>query len=166
MPDGELWSADETKRLLKLWSTMAYSANQIGGMLGRTRSAICGKIGRLRRAGAVEIEPKPGGAGKKFAVNPRNGPRPKRLDNVSKNKGLAAIPPPLKLRRVNAPLNTHPCALIELEPWQCHWPLGDMLDPPLLFCGAAAADGLPYCDQHARIAYQREPHTQRHGKAA
>ena len=99
---------------------MKYSANQIGVMLGRTRSAVCGKIGRLRRAGVVEVEPKPGGAGKRFAVNPRVGQVRKRLDKLSKNKGLAAISPPPKFHRVSQPLTTDPCTLIELENGQCH----------------------------------------------
>ena len=154
MPDDRHWPADQTETLLKLWASMKYSANQIGVMLGRTRSAVCGKIGRLRRAGVVEVEPKPGGAGKRFAVNPRVGR--KKPDNVSKNKGLAAITPPLKFRE-RAPLSSEPCSLIELEPWQCHWPLGDLFDPPRLFCGAPSLDGLPYCAHHHCRAVQSSP---------
>lgn len=157
MPDDRHWPADQTETLLKLWASMKYSANQIGVILGRTRSAVCGKIGRLRRAGVVEVEPKPGGAGKRFAVNPRVGQVRKKLDNVSKNKGLAAISPPPKFHRVSAPLTTDPCTLIELEAGQCHWPLGDTFDPPRLFCGAPSLDGLPYCAHHHFRAVQSSP---------
>ena len=76
-----LWNPEDTKWLQAKWQTM--SASQIAKELHRTRSAICGKIGRLRRAGVLTIQAKPGGAGKPFAINPRVGHvRPKR-DNVS-----------------------------------------------------------------------------------
>jgi GcrA cell cycle regulator len=142
-----------------------HSEQQIGERLGRSRSAIAGKISRLRRVGVIKKSSrKAGGAVKKFAVNPRVGQVRKKLDNVSKNSILAAItpPPPLKFHRVNAPLDPHPCTLIELDAGQCHWPLGDLLDPPRLFCGAPSLDGLPYCDHHAQLAYQKEPH---HGRS-
>ena len=149
------WTPDEIEFLLTNW--LIRSANQIAKILGRSRSAVCGMIGRLRQRGIAVPRSRAGGAGKKFNVNPRVGQmRPKR-DNVSKNKGLAAIPPTPKFHRVSQPLTTDPCSLIELEPWQCHWPLGDLLDPPRLFCGAPSLDGFPYCAHHHFRAVQSSP---------
>jgi hypothetical protein len=51
----------------------------------------------------------------------------------------------------------------------CKWPIGDPRNPDFHFCGRASAEGLPYCTDHARRAYQpparrsgeREDHAQR-----
>lgn len=40
----------------------------------------------------------------------------------------------------------------------CHWPVGDPSDPSFHFCGLALHKG-PYCEGHARKAYQ--PHKPR-----
>lgn len=37
---------------------------------------------------------------------------------------------------------------------QCKWPVGDPKDPDFHFCGCAAQPGMPYCAEHAAIAYQ------------
>jgi GcrA cell cycle regulator len=36
----------------------------------------------------------------------------------------------------------------------CRWPVGDPRSPDFRFCGCTAHEGLPYCVDHARIAYQ------------
>ena len=36
----------------------------------------------------------------------------------------------------------------------CKWPIGDPRHPDFHFCGRASAEGLPYCTDHARRAYQ------------
>ena len=36
----------------------------------------------------------------------------------------------------------------------CRWPVGDPRSPDFRFCGCVAHEGLPYCVDHARIAYQ------------
>lgn len=36
----------------------------------------------------------------------------------------------------------------------CRWPIGDPRSADFRFCGCSAQEGLPYCVDHARIAYQ------------
>ena len=36
----------------------------------------------------------------------------------------------------------------------CRWPCGDPKHDDFGFCGDNAMPGLPYCEDHARIAYQ------------
>ena len=36
----------------------------------------------------------------------------------------------------------------------CRWPVGDPRSPDFRFCGCTAHEGLPYCVDHARVAYQ------------
>ena len=156
-----LWTPDDIQFLLANWLTK--SAKQIGKILNRTRSAVCGMIGRLRQRGVDVPRTGGGGAGKKFHINPHVGQTKSRKPKYHcENKVLAVIPPPQKFHRVSEPLTTDPCTLLELEARQCHWPLGDLLDPPRLFCGAPSLDGLPYCDHHALMAYQKEPN---HGRS-
>jgi GcrA cell cycle regulator len=49
--------------------------------------------------------------------------------------------------------------VLELGPHMCKWPIGDPGDADFGFCGAQAVAGLPYCAEHAAVAYQ--PHVAR-----
>src|SRR5215213_1085709 len=49
--------------------------------------------------------------------------------------------------------------IMELREGVCRWPLGDPTTPAFRYCGARAAEGLPYCAHHAQMAYQ--PATER-----
>jgi GcrA cell cycle regulator len=54
--------------------------------------------------------------------------------------------------------------LIDLEPNDCRWPIGEPRHPDFHFCGAAQAEGRPYCELHWGIAFQ--PPRPRHQAAA
>lgn len=41
-----------------------------------------------------------------------------------------------------------------LTPWTCRWPIGNPGEPGFGFCGAIPVEGLPYCPNHCRRAYQ------------
>ena len=36
----------------------------------------------------------------------------------------------------------------------CRWPIGDPGEPEFHFCGRKSCGTLPYCEHHARMAYQ------------
>ncbi len=44
--------------------------------------------------------------------------------------------------------------LVQLTERTCKWPLGDPLSPDFRFCGNHSNDSSPYCQYHARIAFQ------------
>ncbi|RZI57839.1 MAG: GcrA cell cycle regulator [Zymomonas sp.] len=44
--------------------------------------------------------------------------------------------------------------LIQLSDRTCKWPLGDPLSAEFRFCGNGSNDASPYCQYHARIAFQ------------
>jgi GcrA cell cycle regulator len=44
--------------------------------------------------------------------------------------------------------------LLQLENTDCRWPIGDPKDKDFHFCGRFTFAGLPYCEHHARRAYQ------------
>ena len=43
----------------------------------------------------------------------------------------------------------------------CRWPIGDPRSPDFRFCGCNAYESLPYCIDHARMAYQNVGKRQR-----
>ncbi len=43
----------------------------------------------------------------------------------------------------------------------CRWPIGDPRSSSFRFCGCHSIDGLPYCPDHARMAYQSAGRRQR-----
>ena len=44
--------------------------------------------------------------------------------------------------------------MIDLKERMCRWPIGDPQDADFKFCGCNAVSGLPYCVDHARMAFQ------------
>ena len=87
--DMSTWTDEEIHTLISLWPTS--SASQIGARLHRPRSAICGKVMRLRREGAL-----PHGAYGHFDVNPRTPPQ--RRGRPLQIRILPPKPPP-RVRR-------------------------------------------------------------------
>jgi len=151
---GAAWD-DETLDLLKrLWregKTATVIAARLGGM---SRSAVMGKIHRLR-LGAV----KAGGPLKA---------KTKRQAKARSEKSSAAAqhPTPLRRRRGHKITDTseelRPTAgpgrktLFELTNRCCRWPLARPGGKGFFFCGAIEADlesGRPYCERHMRRAY-------------
>lgn len=55
------------------------------------------------------------------------------------------IPPPLRVD------------LLDLRPHMCRWPIGDPRDEDFHFCGRQKSRRYPYCDHHARVAFQPLP---------
>jgi GcrA cell cycle regulator len=45
--------------------------------------------------------------------------------------------------------------LLQLTSKTCHWPLGDPQQSNFAFCGDVSLDGCPYCEAHAKIAYNK-----------
>jgi GcrA cell cycle regulator len=67
-------------------------------------------------------------------------------------------PPPRRIEAVQpspVELDDGPGAsILTLTDRVCKWPIGDPRQPDFHFCGRASAEGLPYCAEHARRAYQ------------
>ena len=64
---------------------------------------------------------------------------------------------PIELQSLRVPL-------LELTDSMCRWPSGDPKGSDFGFCGHRKHRGLPYCEYHARRAYQ--PPTERRRSAA
>lgn len=126
------WTAERVSLLQRLWAS-GVTAEAIGAQLGGlSRSAVLGKIYRLRRAGKSSAAPKmrPAHRRSKQSVPRLNAPR-------------------FKLKR-----------LLDLTNNCCRWPVTGRGGRGFFFCGAPEADlagGMPYCAYHARCAYVIPP---------
>jgi GcrA cell cycle regulator len=47
----------------------------------------------------------------------------------------------------------------------CKWPIGDPRQPDFHFCQEDSQPGLPYCSDHARVAYQPARRNHHHDDA-
>jgi GcrA cell cycle regulator len=45
-------------------------------------------------------------------------------------------------------------SIMTLKESMCRWPIGDPGEPEFHFCGRKKCGTLPYCEHHARMAYQ------------
>jgi hypothetical protein len=142
---------EDTRTLIDQWET--HSAGQIAATLKRTRSAVCGKAGRLRRAG-VSLAPM---NGKQYAVPP---PNAKKLEPVKrKRERTVPVKPALPPQGARRPLPqtdqlaVDPCTIGELDSLRCHWPLGPINEVAQLFCGGPVYLPTPYCLHHLKRAY-------------
>ena len=152
------WNDERVDALKKLWSD-GLSASQIAGRLGGvTRNAVIGKVHRLGLAGRATTSrmkshrPRVRSQSVKRLMKARP---PLNIGNPAFRSLYLAdsepyVPPaedlviPLNERRYIQTL-TETC---------CRWPIGDPQQPDFHFCGKSKIPGLPYCEVHARRAFQ------------
>ena len=129
------WTDERVELLTKLWGegkTAAEIAKELGGV---TRNAVIGKAHRLKLSN--------------------------RVSPIQQNKKPAPVKtaPPVqaperKIQKTEIQDNREGIPLMDLKPNACRWPFGDPQDENFGFCGADCIPGLPYCAEHAKIAYQ------------
>lgn len=128
------WTDERVALLKKLWvegKTAAEIANALGDV---TRNAVIGKAHRLKLSN--------------------------RVSPIQQNKKPVAIAPkqqqPIerKIVRIVVDENRQRVDMMDLKPRECRWPFGDPREENFGFCGCNSVAGLPYCDEHAKVAYQ------------
>lgn len=126
------WTDDRVEILKKLWGegkTAAEIAKELGGV---TRNAVIGKAHRLKLSN--------------------------RVSPIQQNKKPVAAKPAVekkpKKKIISEDENRERVSLIDLGPRQCRWPIGDPQEENFGFCGDHLMPGLPYCAEHAKVAYQ------------
>jgi GcrA cell cycle regulator len=60
---------------------------------------------------------------------------------------------PAPLQELVIPLNER-ASILTLKEAMCRWPIGDPGDAEFHFCGRKSSGTMPYCEHHARMAYQ------------
>jgi GcrA cell cycle regulator len=161
------WTPEKTARLLEL-RAKTLSSGRIAAEMGTTRNAVIGKLNRMgfrllsqkhTRPETRRPDPKRAGRGddkrRKKTVPKADHPwRPSGSAWGGRSRRIQA-----ELAAAAAPTMVEPdtstaCTLLELPPGTCRWPLGEMLDPPRLFCGDDAVEGASYCQFHRQKAHQ------------
>src|SRR5229473_7358737 len=138
---------EDDQKIIELFKE-GHSMGDIGNQLKRSRSAIAGRISRLRKKLNGDV------------LKPRRGEPPKGrvkvVDTPSKprllipNKELLSIPKKrVRLRMIDD--KTTEVTLQELELHHCRWPKGDPRHSDFRFCGApriSESERTPYCKEH------------------
>ena len=130
------WTNERVALLKRLWGegkTAAEIAKELGGI---TRNAVIGKAHRLKLSNRIS----PIQQNIKKVVRPLSEEKP-----VIRSRAAANIERPIMIKGVK---------LSELKDKMCHWPIGDPKDEKFHFCGCTTVAGLPYCGDHAKMAYQ------------
>jgi GcrA cell cycle regulator len=142
------WSEERVALLRKLWAD-GLSASQIAKQLGGvTRNAVIGKVHRLGLAGRATPS-RPAKRPVRTARPRTMGPSAPRL-RLPSSVPLVVIPDlePMKLEDGRA------ATVLTLNESMCKYPIGDPTDADFAFCGRGIFGNHPYCQDHARLAYQ------------
>ena len=157
------WNDERVELLKKLWNE-GLSASQIAGRLGGvTRNAVIGKVHRLGLSGRVT------------PTRTLGTRRPRTRDASQQPRRLRPRPPataggsvrahwqwdssiqpeglPEAVEEIFIPLEDRK-GVLDLKEGDCRWPIGDPQNADFHFCGHGKHAGLPYCEFHARRAYQ------------
>lgn len=135
---GVAWTEQRLSLLKRLWAD-GKTATAIGRRLGISKSAVLGKVFRLRLAPP---------------------------DDAAASQLSLEVAPPGRHRRgrplladqqTSVPEPKRGLSVFELTNATCRWPHGQVGGKNFHFCGAAEADlegGRPYCERHALLAYR------------
>jgi GcrA cell cycle regulator len=163
------WTDERVEKLKRLWAE-GLSASQIAAQLGGvSRNAVIGKVHRLNLPGRA----KAGGtvAASRTAKRSTSAPRaPSYASRVAATRtvtrpvGATVMKEEIEIEasqelvyvpatNVVVPISRK-LALTELTERTCKWPVGDPLTDDFHFCGCESPDNSPYCNYHAKLAYQ------------
>ena len=151
------WTEERVSLLRKLWGeghTAAEIAKQLGGV---TRNAVIGKAHRLKlsnRVSPIQQNKKPANKN----IERKTVKKTAHIGIVSSrsNTSISSSTGQTPQRTSGADINDNEelYSLMDLKPRMCRWPYGDPKHEDFGFCGDSAMPGLPYCEKHAKMAYQ------------
>ena len=138
------WTSERVA-LLKDGIEAGLSCAQIAREIGVSRNAVIGKANRLGLSRFKNVGP---GIGRRAARVPR--PR-----TEASHRTLVALWARPQPELAEAPEDSASrCSLLDLQQWNCRWPMGDPTCENFGFCGNKHLGNLPYCPLHARMAYR------------
>lgn len=143
------WTEERVEQLKLLW-TEGLSASQIARVMGGiTRNAVIGKVHRLGLASRA---------------GPRRSDRPRHTSPRRSVARAAAVEPEIVEEGPIVLDDGSFATVLTINDRMCRWPIGDPSENEFHFCGRNPKSGSPYCEAHARKAYQ--PHIQRRDRRA
>ncbi len=152
------WTDERVELLKKLWSE-GLSASQIAGRIGSvTRNAVIGKVHRLGLSGRATTSRMKSHRPRSRMANTAKRPATKPRFAQPGNPAVRAlymdvevyVPPVEELVIPLAERKT----IQTLTESSCRWPIGDPQAADFHFCGKTKLAVLPYCEFHARRAFQ------------
>jgi GcrA cell cycle regulator len=149
------WNDERVELLKKLWAD-GLSASQIAGRLGGvTRNAVIGKVHRLGLSGRATTSRMKSHRPRARSQSARRLMKPRfaSIGNPAFRSLLAEEPYTPPAEELVIPLAERK-SIQTLTEISCRWPIGDPQLPDFHFCGRSKVTGLPYCDFHARRAFQ------------
>lgn len=161
------WTEQQIQMLKDMWGH-GFSASDIAGRLGGglTRNAVIGKAHRLKLSAGLASQ-RGSGAGLRVSTAVSGISDMKSSRKRVMLRPLPVLPTPtsvptakpLQREAFRSPIDsTKPrsegIAVTKAGDRHCRWPVGDPRSPDFRFCGCSVHEGLPYCTDHARVAYQ------------
>jgi GcrA cell cycle regulator len=154
----ELWDAGHScgsiARIISSLLGVSVTRNAVIGAITRANFPRRVSMNRLPTRGiskaqlAARKKPAPPQKGKPFVLH----------DKVLGQPKISAAPTPIPLP---AATDVPTVATVDLERHHCRWPcvpeVRDVSPYAPIFCGMKAKPGLPYCEDHARRAFQIPP---------
>ncbi len=151
------WTESRITTLTTLWQA-GQSASQVARQLGGvSRSAVIGKVHRLRLTGrALPARPRAEAAPRASRTARATSPakeRANRLSTVERSSHVINLrgylpASPSRLREL-----TPTATILTLDPSSCRWPIGDPRDDDFGYCGRPRPAMTTYCDCHAQVAF-------------
>ncbi|MBX9863485.1 MAG: GcrA cell cycle regulator [Hyphomicrobium sp.] len=155
------WNDERVDLLKKLWSE-GLSASQIAGRLGGvTRNAVIGKVHRLGLSGRATTSRMKSHRPRARAATAAGARRMQQKTRFAQqgNPALRALYQPEaepytpQAEELVIPMKERR-SIQTLTECSCRWPIGDPQASDFHFCGKNKVNGLPYCEFHARRAFQ------------
>ena len=152
------WTDEEIRRLMELWSA-GHSASEIARRLGRpSRNSVIGKLHRLGLIGKEAVRERvpslPETLGRDDDDDDYKGECAPAAQHEEKVTVVASTELMLdySLPLLEAPTVVE--ALMLLPSSGCRWVYREDTDGRNGYCGRPKEPGVPYCQYHAKVAYQ------------
>lgn len=141
---GRPWGEAEDSKLTQLWAE-GLTGEQIGQVLGRSRSAVLGRIHRKGLPLRKEIGAT--AAQKMHRIRARRRTALRQPLKAKPNAKPPTLPP-------EEPEDLKPLfsvSLMQLNEFTCRYPIGDPQEPGFTFCGRTCSD--TYCTGHRKLCF-------------
>ena len=132
------WNEATFERAKALYAAGQHSAAQIAAVIGTTKGAVIGKMGR---AGVSSPRTKADNAP----------PRPRAERKPVERKGPAKLPPPQPVMLAPSPATGK--TLMDLAPRECRFPTGENAEGKHVFCAAETLPNASYCPDCRALVY-------------
>lgn len=123
------WTPEDEEALKTLWNEAKKTANEIAGIMGKSRNSIIGKARRMN----LDSRPTP------IKVNARTGKRKEQ--------------PPRHLRGVK--IEGKQVHLFDLKRGQCRFPMWCEERPTYVYCGHSTEGHRNYCPGHQKVVIRK-----------